>query len=91
MEKKARRYYVSGRVQGVGYRYFAQRAASHLRLGGWVRNLSDGRVEAYAWGSAAVLDEFEAKLREGPHASRVTEVIVEAAATDVTIEGFQVR
>jgi acylphosphatase len=91
MEKIARRYFVSGRVQGVGYRYFAQRAASHLKLAGWVRNLSDGRVEAYAVGAEAVLEVFEAKLQEGPHASRVTDVIAEVAGVDATIEGFQIR
>jgi len=47
-KKQARRYFVSGLVQGVGYRYFTQDAADRLRLTGYVRNLRDGRVEVYA-------------------------------------------
>jgi len=48
----ARRWFIGGRVQGVGYRYFAQRAASGLGLRGYARNLDDGRVEVYAIGAA---------------------------------------
>jgi acylphosphatase len=62
----ARRWHISGRVQGVGYRYFAQRAASALGLSGYARNLDDGRVEVYASGQAEALSEFSARLREGP-------------------------
>jgi acylphosphatase len=64
--RTARRWYISGRVQGVGYRYFAQRAATALGLGGYARNLDDGRVEVYASGPAEALSEFSARLREGP-------------------------
>ena len=63
---KARQYFISGRVQGVGYRYFAQRAAQELGVSGWTRNLADGRVEVYATGTRAQLDDFEARLRIGP-------------------------
>jgi acylphosphatase len=65
--RSARRWYISGRVQGVGFRYFAQRSASALGLGGYARNLDDGRVEVYASGPAEALSEFSARLREGPH------------------------
>jgi acylphosphatase len=64
----ARQYFISGRVQGVGYRYFASKEGKTLHLNGWVRNLADGRVEAYAAGEVAGLDAFEARLREGPRA-----------------------
>lgn len=68
----ARRYFlVSGRVQGVGYRYFARRAAQSLGLSGWVRNLDDGGVEAEAQGSAQSLVSFEGLLREGPPGGHV--------------------
>jgi acylphosphatase len=62
----ARRWFISGRVQGVGYRDFAQRAASALALTGYARNLDDGRVEVYAIGPESKLSELAGKLRQGP-------------------------
>jgi acylphosphatase len=67
----ARRWFVSGRVQGVGYRYFAQRAATALELSGYARNLDDGRVEVYAVGPPKKLDELAGSLRQGPRWSDV--------------------
>ena len=67
----ARRYFVRGRVQGVGYRFFAQRAAEQLGLTGWVRNLDDGRVEVYAAGPEEKLSEFSGMLWKGPRWSDV--------------------
>jgi acylphosphatase len=67
----ARRWFVRGRVQGVGYRYFAQRAAEQLNLTGYARNLDDGRVEVYAAGPADKLSEFAAMLHAGPRWSEV--------------------
>jgi len=64
--KQARRFLISGRVQGVGFRYFAERAAAECGVTGWARNLDDGRVEVQANGSAGQLDSFEARLRQGP-------------------------
>ena len=64
--RAARRWYVRGRVQGVGFRYFAQRAAEELELGGYVRNLDDGRVEVYAVGPEAKLAELAGRLHQGP-------------------------
>jgi acylphosphatase len=63
---QARRWFVGGRVQGVGYRYFAQQTANLLGLSGYARNLDDGRVEVYAAGSKAALDDFAGRLRQGP-------------------------
>jgi acylphosphatase len=65
-ESQARRWFVRGRVQGVGYRYFAQRAASGLGLAGYARNLDDGRVEVYAVGPKAKLSELAGMLFRGP-------------------------
>jgi acylphosphatase len=62
----ARRWLVRGRVQGVGYRWFAQKAAAGLGLNGYARNLDDGRVEVYAAGPAAKLDELAGMLHHGP-------------------------
>jgi acylphosphatase len=75
----------------VGYRYFAARVARELGLKGWVRNLSDGRVEAYAAGPAHHLEDFEARLRKGPPAGDVRGVDVEDANVDARIEGFDIR
>jgi acylphosphatase len=62
----ARRFWISGRVQGVGFRYFAERAAQQTGVTGWARNLADGRVEVHANGSPRQLSDFEARLRMGP-------------------------
>ena len=62
---------VRGRVQGVGFRWFALGEAESLGLTGWVSNRSDGSVEAEAQGTEAALDEFERRLRTGNPAARV--------------------
>ena len=67
-----RRYFASGTVQGVGFRHHARREALRLGLTGWIRNLSDGRVEAVAAGLAEQLDAFERFLRQGPPGASVT-------------------
>jgi len=67
---------ISGRVQGVGFRYFAEAAAAREGLHGWVRNLPDGRVEAQAEGEAEAIERFERALRQGPPAARVERVEV---------------
>ncbi len=78
----ARRWYVRGRVQGVGYRYFAQHAASALGLTGYARNLDDGRVEVYAAGAAAKLSEMAGMLRVGPRWADVRGVEEQEAAVE---------
>ena len=70
----AYRYYVNGRVQGVGYRYFALREAESLGIAGFARNLPDGRVEVVAKGPDEAMGRFEARLREGPAFATVTGV-----------------
>jgi len=81
-EHRAKRYYVSGSAQGVGYRYFAQRAARHLGLAGYVRNLRDGRVEVYAIGAAENLAALRRELDRGPNGAAVSGVTEEDAVTD---------
>jgi acylphosphatase len=68
------RYVVSGRVQGVGFRWFVMREATRLDLAGYVRNLPDGSVEVVAQGSPAGLASLESALRHGPPAARVQSV-----------------
>lgn len=73
--KVARRWVASGRVQGVGYRAFAARAARSLGLAGGASNLSDGRVEVFAEGPEHALDRLEAMLHEGPRPARVDALV----------------
>jgi len=67
----ARRYLIGGRVQGVGFRYFAEDVARREGVRGWVRNLPDGRVEAAADGEVESVDRFEQAIRHGPRGARV--------------------
>ena len=78
-ERETRRYVVSGRVQGVGFRWFVEREAATLGITGWVRNRDDGRVEVMATGTQEQLSALDARLREGPRAARVDEVAVSPA------------
>ena len=71
---KTRRAIVTGRVQGVGYRFFAERAAREFGILGSVRNLPDGSVEAVAQGEEAAIARFFERLRRGPLGSRVDRV-----------------
>jgi acylphosphatase len=73
-EVLARRYFVSGRVQGVGFRNYVEHVASKLGLGGYVRNRHDGKVEVFAIGSPGQLDHLRSALEKGPMLSDVTEV-----------------
>ena len=68
------RYIVSGKVQNVGYRYWALHNADELELNGWVRNLPNSSVELLAEGELSSLIEFEKRLRKGPLTSKVSEV-----------------
>ncbi len=70
---------VSGRVQGVGFRFFAARQARRLGVGGSVRNLPDGRVEVVAEGDRAALEALVAALREGPPGAAVRDIRVDWA------------
>ena len=80
--ESARRWFVRGRVQGVGYRWFAQKCAAELDLRGYARNLDDGRVEVYAIGPADKLSEFAGRLHRGPHWADVRGVDEQEAAVE---------
>ena len=86
----ARRYYVRGRVQGVGFRYFVERVANAIGVRGYARNLDDGGVEVYAVGSDAQLSELSAHLWKGPRYSEVRGV-EESAAPVLQLRGFQIK
>ena len=78
----ARRYLISGIVQGVGFRYFTQDEAERMRLSGYVRNLRDGRVEVYAIGSQENLARLRTSLERGPRGAMVQHVVEESAEID---------
>jgi acylphosphatase len=86
-----RRYRVTGRVQGVGFRYFVWREAEALGVDGWVRNRVDGTVEALARGTTENLDRLQDRLEEGPRWSHVTSVSVTDERDEHVPEGFAIR
>ena len=71
MERIARKFIISGEVQGVGYRFFAQRSSARHQVRGYVKNLKDGRVEVLAEGLAWAVEDFKYDLAAGPKHSRV--------------------
>ena len=87
----ARRYLISGRVQGVGFRYFIQASAAREGVQGWVRNLADGRVEALAEGEAEAIERFERDVRHGPPGARVSQTDVEETVPLHRDTGFIVK
>ena len=79
----ARRFIVSGRVQGVGFRWFVQELAAIENAAGWVRNRSDGSVESLIQGEAEALLRIERQIRRGPPSARVERVdVVEETPSD---------
>ncbi|MGO9257824.1 MAG: acylphosphatase [Bryobacteraceae bacterium] len=86
----ARQWFIRGRVQGVGFRYFAQREASALGLVGYTRNLDDGRVEVYAAGPQSKLDELAGRLHRGPRWADVRGVEEREAAVEVR-DSFEIE
>ena len=86
----ARKYIVSGRVQGVGFRYFVQDAAAREGVSGYVRNLADGRVEAQIEGDLEAVTRVERALAQGPPGARVDDLAVEAAAPTGRASGFRI-
>lgn len=88
--KAAKRWFVRGDVQGVGFRFFVQNKANALGLSGWVRNLDDGRVEVYAIGPAERLSDLAAALHVGPRMADVRSVEEREEAVE-SVSGFRVR
>jgi acylphosphatase len=68
------RWLISGRVQGVGFRWFVHRRAEELGIAGWAKNLPDGRVEVLGTGDERSLSIFDASLKTGPRFAKVENV-----------------
>lgn len=83
----ARRYNVSGRVQGVGFRNYVEHAAAKIGVHGYVRNRRDGRVEVFAMGGPEQLKQLRGALERGPMMSRVDGVAEEPDAVDANYLG----
>ncbi len=89
---KSYRFVVSGRVQGVGFRWFAQRTADRLGVTGWARNLADGRVEVLAQGTPQSLDKMQEMLEEGCTLSAVENVDKWDVTSEVdTFNSFEIN
>jgi acylphosphatase len=87
----ARRILIGGRVQGVGFRMFAQARAAVEGVHGYVRNREDGQVEALVEGDEDSVDRVEMSLRRGPAGARVESFAVEPVAPTHRATGFSVR
>jgi acylphosphatase len=74
MSSVAKKFLITGEVQGVGYRFFAQCAAARHQVRGHVRNCADGSVEVIAEGLQSAVEEFKKDLVTGPQWSRVQQV-----------------
>lgn len=87
---KSVRLFITGKVQGVGYRDWCVRQGEGLGLDGWVRNRLDGSVEAVASGTAEAVDQFMQACRQGPRGAKVEGVHVsDADSTESGMPGFQ--
>ena len=87
----AKRFLIAGRVQGVGFRFFAEAQAAVEGVHGYVQNLADGRVEALVEGDEESVERVERALRRGPPGSRVDSVEVEDVAPSRRATGFSIR
>ncbi|MGB6241231.1 MAG: acylphosphatase [Castellaniella sp.] len=81
--------FIEGKVQGVGFRAATVRRAHDLKLGGWVRNVPDGRVEALLQGNHAEVDQMLSWLLQGPPAAQVTHVQHQEIQTERHYDRFE--
>jgi acylphosphatase len=82
---------ISGRVQGVGFRFYTQSKAQELGVQGWVRNLDDGRVEVWAQGTSGSLRDLQSWLRVGPKSAQVDELQFMEMDQEEPCMGFEIR
>ena len=91
MQVRQLRAIVSGRVQGVGFRYFVMRAAQKLELSGWVRNQASGEVEIVAQGPMPVLQQLLGQVRKGPPTAYVVNVTIQYCDPLPQLHGFELK
>ena len=87
----ARRYVISGRVQGVGFRFFAEAAAAREGLHGWAKNRPDGRVEISIEGDAESVERFERHIAHGPPGAEVSNLQIDEDVPTGRATGFSIR
>ena len=87
----ARTLLISGRVQGVGFRYFTRDVALREGITGWVRNLADGRVQAHLEGEAEAVTRVERLLRQGPGSGQVRDVAASDEPAGGAYSTFEIR
>jgi acylphosphatase len=87
----ARRFVISGRVQGVGFRWFVHDAATREGVSGWVTNRFDGRVEAFVEGEHDAVARVEVAVRQGPRSAHVDHVTVTDEDASGSLKGFSIR
>ena len=87
---QTRRYLISGRVQGVGFRWFVEREAAQIGVAGWVRNCENGDVEVMATGTPEQHSALRPRLQQGPRAARVDQVH-ESAAPLLQAQSFRIE
>lgn len=91
MEKVRAEFYISGRVQGVGFRYFVYTKAKELGLMGYTKNLYDGRVETVVEGEKKLVSDLFEKLKQGPSMSRVEKVTADYSDYTGQFDSFEIR
>ncbi len=89
--KEVRHIRIHGKVQGVGYRFYATRVARRLGLKGWIQNLRDGSVEALVEGEPDAIDEWIDDVREGPRYAEVTKIDQEVREYSGKLVEFDVK
>jgi acylphosphatase len=88
---QAKHFLIRGRVQGVGYRWFTQRAAERLGIRGYVRNLPSGEVEVRAQADESLLFDFKQELSRGPYGARVNEIVEQDLKVTNEYSSFFIR
>ena len=89
--KETRTIRIHGKVQGVGYRFFATRVARRMGLKGWIQNMRDGSVEATVEGESKNIDEWVEELKEGPRYAEVTKIDQESREFSGKLPDFDVK